>query len=142
MSQNASNDTLGATRASDQSILNENSADLEISGSSTAQEKEPHRNSKDNTDPHHRYEIMDNTGDVVKTGISGRALNKNGTSPRANSQVNRLNKTNAKGHPFKAVVQEKNIPGRAAALTREQAATNQLKKAGNTLRLQQRPKPQ
>jgi len=51
-----------------------------------------HGNSKLSTKPQHGYEIYNTeTGDVVKTGISGQKLNLNGTSPRANSQVNKLN---------------------------------------------------
>ena len=52
-----------------------------------------HGNSRLSTKPQHGYEIYNKkTGDVGKTGISGQPLNKNGTSPRANTQVNKLNK--------------------------------------------------
>ena len=55
--------------------------------------KSVHGNSKTSTKPQHGYEIYNKkTGDVVKTGISGQTLNKNGTSPRANTQVNKFNK--------------------------------------------------
>ena len=57
-----------------------------------------HGNSKQSQQLQHGYEIYEtNTGDVVKTGISGQPLNKNGTSPRANRQVNALNKAAGKG---------------------------------------------
>lgn len=50
-------------------------------------------NSKASTKPQHGYEISEKaTGDVDKTGISGQPLNKRGTSPRANQQVNIWNK--------------------------------------------------
>ncbi|WP_236339658.1 hypothetical protein [Paenibacillus plantiphilus] len=55
--------------------------------------KVPNGNSKASTKPQHGYEISEKaTGDVAKTGISGQPLNKNGTSPRTNSQVNKWNK--------------------------------------------------
>jgi len=53
-----------------------------------------HGNSKKSKKKQHIYEIID--GDMndstVKYGLSGAKLNKNGTSPRANQQVNELNK--------------------------------------------------
>jgi hypothetical protein len=100
-----------------------------------------HGNAKASTIPQHRYEISDKSGDVVKTGISGQPLNKDGTSPRANRQVNQLNKSEGEGS-YSATVKESNMPGRKAALDAEQAATNRLHREGNTLRLQKRPKPE
>lgn len=101
-----------------------------------------HGNSKANTNVHHRYVIKDaKTGDVLKTGISGRPLNSDGSSPRANSQVNAINKTAAEGEKVKAAVEETGIPGRAAALEAEKAATVDLKAADNSLKLQCRPYP-
>jgi hypothetical protein len=51
-------------------------------------------NSKNATVAQHGYEILDtqNGSVVVKTGVSGGPLNKNGSSPRANSQANLWNK--------------------------------------------------
>jgi hypothetical protein len=104
--------------------------------------KEPHGNSKDSPKPQHRYEIVHNeSGDVVKTGISGQTQNENGSSPRANPQVNTLNKAEGEG-TYSARIAETNIPGRAAGLKNEAEATNKLAGEGNSLRLQQRPKPQ
>lgn len=75
-----------------------------------------HGNSKTSTKPQHGYEIYNKeTGDVVKTGISGQAINKNGTSPRANSQVNRLNK-GIGSDVYDARIVITNIPDRASAL--------------------------
>jgi len=54
--------------------------------------------------------------------------------------VNALNRAEGEGS-YSARVVETNIPGRQAALGAEQAATNSLSKAGNSLKLQQRPKP-
>ncbi|MCA3000430.1 MAG: hypothetical protein ING75_17715, partial [Rhodocyclaceae bacterium] len=110
---------------------------------------EPHGNSRNSTKPQHRYEIVDEKNinpktqkpDVVKPGISGGELNQDGSSRRANSQVNKLNRE-AGEHRYAATVTEKNIPGRAAALESERAAANQLRKDGNTLSQHVRPKPE
>ncbi|MBN6149308.1 wall-associated protein [Xanthomonas sp. AmX2] len=99
-----------------------------------------HGNSSESSKPQHRYIIKDKDEDVVKTGISGRILNQDGSSGRANSQVNSLNKVEGAGS-YSSEIVEVNIPGRAAALSAERSATTELRKQGNTLRLQQRPKP-
>ncbi|MBO0492300.1 RHS repeat-associated core domain-containing protein [Pseudomonas sp. Marseille-Q1929] len=66
-----------------------------------------HGNSHSSKNPNHVYVIVDTkTGRMMKPGISGRPLNKNGTSPRANQQVNALNKPQA--GRYKAVIVEKN----------------------------------
>jgi RHS repeat-associated protein len=78
-----------------------------------------HANSRTSTSPNHVYMIVDTqTGTVHKYGISGRPLNQNGTSNRANVQVNRLNQTSP--NRYRAVVLHRNVPGRAAALSIEQ----------------------
>ena len=59
--------------------------------------KTTHGNSESSPKPQHRYEISDQSGDVVKTGISGGTLNKDGMSSRANRQVNKLNKSKGAG---------------------------------------------
>lgn len=79
------------------------------------------------------------TGNVVKTGISGQPLNANGSSPRANPQVNYLNKLDGSG-TYAARVVETNIPGRAAALEAEKIATKKLKAAGHKMYKQVFPK--
>lgn len=67
------------------------------------------------TAPSHRYVIVEAaTGKLHKTGISSKPLNQNGTSGRANSQVNKLNKK-AGSQKYKAVIAEKNISRCAAA---------------------------
>ncbi len=101
--------------------------------------KKVHGNSKASKKAQHRYQISDQSGDVKKTGISGQKLNKDGSSPRANSQVNKLNKS-GDGNNYSADVVETDIPGRGAALDAEKAATQKLREEGNSLRLQQRPK--
>jgi RHS repeat-associated protein len=101
--------------------------------------KAVHGNSRLSTTLQHRYEIYETaSGDVVKTGISGRPLNANGTSPRANLQVNAFNRAQGAGK-YAARVAEPGIAGRQAALQAEKAATKALKDAGNSLRLQKRP---
>jgi RHS repeat-associated protein len=109
---------------------------------STRSRKGVHGNSRASTKSQHRYEIRDKTtGDVKKTGISGQELNKDGSSPRANSQVNAINKAEG-ANKVEASVKETNIPGREAALKSEQQATNQLKADGHSLERQCRPKPE
>jgi len=100
-----------------------------------------HGNSKNSTKPQHGYEISDTeTGDVVITGISGSKLNKNGSSKRANQQVNKWNKE-AGFEKYKAEVKVQDIQGRKAALDWEQANTDRLHDLGNTLNRHSRPKP-
>ena len=95
-----------------------------------------HGNTKLSTKPQHRYEIYNTeTGDVAKTGISGRSLNKDGTSPRANAQVNAFNRQEGSG-TYSARVVETDLPGRQAALKAERGATKQLKEEGHMLEKQ------
>ena len=98
-----------------------------------------HGNSKLSTKPQHRYEIYNTeTGEIVKTGISGRPLNVDGTSSRANTQVNALNREVGSG-TYSARIVEKDLPGRKAALDAEKAASERLRNEGNKLTEQQRP---
>ena len=53
----------------------------------------PHANSHDNDAAHHLYEIFDvERDDIFKYGISGKSLNADGSSPRANEQVALFNR--------------------------------------------------
>jgi hypothetical protein len=53
----------------------------------------PHANSHENDADHHLYEIFDvERNDVFKYGISGKPLNPDGSSPRANEQINLFNR--------------------------------------------------
>ena len=81
------------------------------------------------------------TGDVVKTGISGQKLNVNQTSPRANSQVNKWNKIEGEGK-YEARIVEKDMQNRSSALEWERNNTNRLSREGNTLSHHKRPKPE
>lgn len=98
-----------------------------------------HGNARSSTKTQHGYVIYDDTGNAVKTGISGQPLNQNGTSPRANSQVNKWNK-DAGYNKYHADVVEENIPNRAKALEWEQNKTNELAQS-NDLNRHQRPTP-
>jgi URI fold toxin 2 len=98
-------------------------------------------NSKLSTAVNHGYEISaTETGDVVKTGISGRPLNKNGTSPRAISQVNRWNREDGY-NKYEAQVVETGIPDRQVALEWEEANAQRLWDEGNSMSKHQRPRP-
>jgi hypothetical protein len=76
----------------------------------------------------------------VKTGISGQRLNKNGTSPRANSQVNKWNK-NEGSIKFEAKVVKTNMLNRQEALDWEKANAMSLWKKGNSMSRHQQPRP-
>src|SRR3546814_8593939 len=71
-----------------------------------------HGNARASPKPQIRYVIRDGNGDAVKTGISGKPLNQDGTSGRANTQVNALNRAEGTDS-FTAEVAETGIPGRA-----------------------------
>ena len=104
--------------------------------------KQVHGNSKNSTKIQHGYEIYEKeTGDVVKTGISGQKLNVNQTSPRANSQVNKWNKIEGEGK-YEARIVEKDMQNRSSALEWERNNTNRLSREGNTLSHHKRPKPE
>ena len=111
------------------------------SGVKSAGANKVHGNSKLSTKPQHGYETYNiETGDVVKTGISGQKLNLDGTSPRANSQVNKLNASSGE-QIYGARVVEGYMPNRQAALTWERANALRLWEAGNSMFLHQRPRP-
>ncbi|WP_424406653.1 hypothetical protein [Pasteurella sp. PK-2025] len=104
---------------------------------------EPHGNSKDSTKTQHLYEIYDvETGDVLKTGISGSSLNKNGTSPRANRQVSKLNGPVDDANPpkYAARIIDDSIPDRKTALQREVENAQKLHDEGNSMSLHKRPR--
>ena len=84
-------------------------------------EDDVHGNSRASTRPQHVYEIRDPSGGTEKYGISGQPLNQDGSSPRANRQVNSLNagRSSADGL-YTADVLQTDVPGRAAALGIEQ----------------------
>jgi hypothetical protein len=101
----------------------------------------PHGNSKASMKPQHGYEIYRiESGDVVKTGINGQALNKNGTSPRANRQVNALNVA-AGNTTCAARVVITRMLGRRNALEWERENALRLWEAGNSMEIHKYPRP-
>jgi len=62
--------------------------------SPTQSAKKAHGNSDQSTNPNHVYVIKGTDGKLKKPGISGQRMNQNQTSPRANPQVNKHNKSN------------------------------------------------
>jgi len=78
-----------------------------------------HGNSKESKKLQHLYAIWNNFYNFVyKYGISGSKLNKDGSSKRANNQVNKLNKEEGE-NSFSAEIIEKEINGRANAIEKE-----------------------
>ena len=98
----------------------------------------PHGNSLKSSKPQHLYEISSADEGVVKVGISGSKLNRNGTSPRANKQVNQFNKESGSSK-YSATIVEKNIPGRKEALKREQDLAQNRYEDGNPMSKHIRP---
>ncbi len=106
--------------------------------------KKTHGNSKESKKEQHLYEIKEKEADeTIKFGISGSKLNKNGSSPRANSQINRLNKK-VGIKKFFAKIRIKGIKGRKEALEKEKEVIRQYlkKNKGKMPKAQKRPNGQ
>jgi len=102
--------------------------------------KSIHGNSNKSKRLHHGYKILDKkTRQVMKIGISGGKLNKNGTSRRANSQVNAWNKA-VGSKRYKAVVIKKNLRGRLKAKRWEQGRVDSVYLGGGKMRRHRLPK--
>ena len=99
--------------------------------------KEPHGNSKESTKLQHGYEISSNNG-VEKVGISGQPLNQDGSSPRANYQVNKWNKE-AGYNKYWATVLISNVPGRAKILIWERSMADYYRSNGEPMSRHKRP---
>ena len=98
-----------------------------------------HGNSSKSTKKQHGYEIIESdTGKVVKTGISGGDLNINGSSKRANSQVNNWNKAEGNGK-YEANVVKTDMPDRATALQWEKNNAQRLYDEGQPMSKHKRP---
>lgn len=67
-------------------------------------------------------------------------MNKNGTSPRANSQVNKWNKE-AGYDKYDAYVVKEDMPTRQDALNWEEENAQRLWDEGNSMSRHQRPRP-
>ncbi|WP_244403457.1 hypothetical protein [Parageobacillus sp. KH3-4] len=103
--------------------------------------KAVHGNSRFSKRIHHGYEIYEIVNGkkrIVKVGISGAKLNKNGTSPRANRQVNKWNKK-AGYQRYYARIVKRNIYGREKALKWERGRAYAVRKAGGNMYLHVRP---
>ncbi len=103
-----------------------------------------HGNSKKSKKKQHVYEILDSekNDETAKFGISGQKLNKNGTSPRANSQVNKWNLINGFIRFFARIL-KKDIEGRKKALEIEEEYVREFKKEKGRLPLRQKkPNPE
>ena len=102
-----------------------------------------HGNSAKSTKPQHGYEIYEgDTGNVVKTGISGQRLNADGSSSRANVQVNALNRKENRNayNAYRSRVVMRDMPTRADALKWEKENSRRLISEGNSMVHHQRPK--
>lgn len=74
-----------------------------------------HKNSNENMDDHHLYEIVDSEDNTVfKYGICGKPLNSDGTSKRANEQLTVFNRLVGYVQYF-ANILITGIPGRVKA---------------------------
>ena len=99
----------------------------------------PHGNSKSSTKMQHGYEIFEiDGGNVVKTGISGQPLNQNGTSPRANRQVTKLN-NQAGSIKYGSRVMIQDVGSRTEILQWEIENTKILATSGNNMYMQKLP---
>ncbi len=75
----------------------------------------PHANSHENEAEHHLYEIFDvERNNTFKYGISGKPLNPDGSSSRANEQIYLFNRVVGMARFFGQVVLT-GIPGRKRA---------------------------
>lgn len=86
------------------------------------------------------YEIYNKkTINSGKVGTSGGKLNKNGSSRRATSQVNRWNKA-AGYNKYAARVVKKNVSGRSRILNWERGRATAIIRAGGTMSRHKRPR--
>lgn len=75
----------------------------------------PHRNSYENKEPHHLYEIIDRIDETLfKYGISCKPIRPDGTSSRMREQVNYLNRID-RWKRFYARIILQDIPGKREA---------------------------
>ncbi len=78
--------------------------------------KRVHKNSHQNQDPHHLYEILDSweNDDVFKYGVSSDPIEEDGYSQRMRRQVNALNLIDRVARFFARIILL-NIPGKKQA---------------------------
>ncbi len=90
-----------------------------------------HGNSRASMKEQHLYMIQDADGNIKKVGVSGQPLNKDGSSPRANRQLQ---------DGDTATVLESGIDGREAVLQKEGQIVEGLRRVGEELPDNKRPK--
>ena len=98
-----------------------------------------HGNAASSTRPQHGYEIVDQKGDVKKVGVSGQKLNQNGSSPRANSQVNRANRSRPANNQVEGRVRRTNVPSRRQILEWERQQAELRRSQGHSMDMHTRP---
>ena len=99
-----------------------------------------HGNSASSTRPQHGYEIFDTvTQEIMKPGISGGCIGKNGKSRRAQRQVNDANSSNPGRYDSRVVIQS--VPGstRQDILNWERQHADYLRANGAKLPFHVRP---
>ena len=96
-------------------------------------------NAASSTEPQHGYEIVDRNGDVKKVGVSGQSLYQNGTSPRANPQVNQANKGRPFGDWLKAQIKKLDVGTRREALEWEKKQAQMRREQGHSMEMLNRP---
>lgn len=109
----------------------------------SAREEGYHGNDKRSTREQHGYVIYRQKPgkkvEIAKVGISGRPLNKNGTSPRANSQVNKWNKA-GDGYHYWARVEVSGVKGRKKILEWEKRRAKGIReRTGKKMPKHERP---
>ncbi len=104
--------------------------------------KKVHGNSKKSQKRQHGYEIYSYNKNgkkvIQKVGVSGRKLNKNGTSPRANKQVRDWNKE-VGYQKYHARIVVKNVKNRQQVLYWERNYASKMRKAKQPMKRHVRP---
>ena len=126
---------------SEQKVLVHNMCGVTTKASSVKTSSTVHGNSKASNKIQHGYEIYEiDSGKIAKVGISGQPLNKNGTSPRANRQVNKFNKLEGED-VYAARIMEKNMPNRQEALNWEYEQSMKRYAEGEEMLKHKYPRP-
>ena len=106
--------------------------------------KKAHGNSRLSTRAQHAYDVFDNaTGKVVKTGVSGGKIRKDGKSYRAEKQVRKWNKEE-NTDKYESVITKKVPTGKGAreeVLKYEKKRATELRKKGHLVNSNKHQKP-
>lgn len=101
--------------------------------------KSIHGNSASSPKSQTGYEIVDKGGDVKKVGITGGTKNRDGSVTRANTQVNRENKTRSAEDQVRATTEPKPVGNnRREALEWEKKRSNQRRQEGHSMDMHKR----